>query len=301
MVRKSMVGVVAGGLGLALALTACGTDKAGGFTVERVAQAGPSFQNPLDAVPGRDGATYFTADGPTGPGVFLAAGGGAAPRALAVGRPFRRPVGIALSPDAATLYVADAAADTVFTLPAGGGTPVPLAGTSGLLPRGLEAKGDQLYLTGIDPQSATPAVLALPAGGGQARVLATGLALPDGIAVADDGTVFVTDRFGGRVLRVAGGTATALKGVADDVVLGQPAGLAMSADGAALLVSSLDGPKGTAQVLIVDIASGTTRVFDDVIGKNHGAGGLHRSADGSAYAWADSTAAARGGVYRLHA
>jgi sugar lactone lactonase YvrE len=298
MLRKPIVAVVAGGLGLIL-LAGCGKDTQGGFTVERVAQAGAAFQNPLDAVPGTDGATYFTADGPTGPGVFAASSAEAAATPVAVGRPFRRPVGIAVSADGATLYVADTLADAVFTLPVGGGSPVALAGTSGLQPRGVEAKAGQLYLTGVDPQSGTPAVFSLPAGGGPAKVLASGLTLPDGIAVADDGTVFVTDRFGGRVLRVAGGMATPLGGVAD-VVLGQPAGLALSGDGTSLLVSSLDAGRGSAQVLIVDVASGTSHVFDDVIGKNHGAGGLHRSADGSAYAWADSTASGRGAVYRLH-
>jgi sugar lactone lactonase YvrE len=300
MLRKPIVAMTAGGLGLALLLAGCGASQPAGLTVERVAQAGQAFQNPLDAVPGKDGATYFTADGPTGPAVFAIGAGAGEPRALAAGRPLRRPVGIALSSDESALYVADTQADAVFTVPVGGGSPVALAGTAGLLPRGVEAKGDTLYLTGVDPQSGTPAVFALPAGGGQARVLASGLVLPDGIAVRDDGAVFVTDRFGGRVLRVAGGTATPLAGLSD-VVLGQPAGLALSGDGKSLLVSSLDPGRGTAQVLIVDIAAGTSRVFDDVIGKNHGAGGLHRSPDGGAYAWADSTAAARGGVYRLHA
>jgi sugar lactone lactonase YvrE len=298
MPRKSLITAVAGTLGLAVLLSGCGRTGQSLFSLEPVARAGRSFQNPLDAVPGKPGTIYFTADGPSGPGVFAASSADQAPAAVAVGRPFQRPVGIALSSDLATVFVADAQADAVFTVPVAGGTPVALPGSAGLRPRGVEVKGDQLYLTGVDPQSGKPAVLSLPAAGGQAKVLATGLVLPDGVAVGDDGTVFVTDRFGGTVLRVAGGTATPLPGVSD-ILLGQPAGVAVGPDGSSLLVSSLDPKDSTAQVLIVNIASGATSVFDDVIGDNHGAGGIHRAPDGSAYAWADASANSQGSVYHV--
>jgi len=264
--------------------------------VSQVAQAGAAYENPLDAVPGSGGAIYFTADGPSGPGVFVTSSEREGPRALAVGKPFVRPVGIAISADERSVYVADAQANAVFSLPVAGGPPVPLAGSAGLAPRGLEVKGDQLYLTGVDPASGKPAVLSMPTGGGQAKVLASGLVLPDGVAVRDDGTVFVTDRFGGTVSRIADGRATPLTG-ASNLSLGQPAGLALNGDGTGLLVSALNPTSGTARVLIIDIDSGRSRVFDDVIGANHGAGGLHKARSGSSYAWCDVSRSGR--VYRI--
>lgn len=298
--RKSPTIVAAAGLSVALVLTGCSRTQRAEFSLERIARAGTTFQNPQDAIAGKGGATYFTADGPSGPGVFVASSVGEEARALATGRAFGRPVGIALSADMMTVFVADAQADAVFTVPASGGTPTVLPGTSGLRPRGLEVRGDRLYLTGVDPGSGTPSVLSLPAGGGPVTVLASGLVLPDGLAVRDDGPVFVTERFGGSVLRIANGSATPMPGISG-VLLGQPAGLAVAPDGSGLLVSSLHPKDGTAQILIVDIASGATRIFDDVIGANRGAGGLHRAPDGSAYAWCDSTVGARGGVYRITA
>lgn len=286
--------LAAGGLALALGLTACGGGNgAPALRVTQVAQGGAAYQHPLDAVPANDGAVYFTADGPDGPGVFVARSGSEA-RPVATGRPFRAPVGITLSADQSTVFVADAQADAVFTLPVGGGAPKVLPGSPGLAPRGVEIKGDQLFLTGADPQSAKPAVLSIPAAGGAAKVLATGLSLPDAVAVGDDGTVFVTDRFTGMVQRIADGRATPLAGVAG-ATLGDPAGLAFSPDGRGLMVSSLDPKAETAQVILVDVASGTTSVFDHMIRANHSAGGLHKAAGAAVYGWADT----RGRVYRI--
>lgn len=297
MFRGAAVAASALGVGLVAALTACG---GGGdpprFSVTPVVTAGTAYQNPRDAVPGAGGAVYFTADGPGGPGVFVATAEGGEARALAVGRPFARPAGITISTDERSLYVADPQADVVYRLPVAGGPPVALEGSTGLAPQGLEVKGDQLYVTGVDPAGGKPAVLVMPTSGGSPKVLATGLILPEGIAVTDDGTVFVADRFTGTIARVADGKATALRGV-KDLSLGEPAGLALTPDSAGLLVSALNSEKGTAQVLIVDIASGSTRVFDDVIGANHGAGGLHKAHDGLSYAWCDVSRS--GGVYRI--
>lgn len=295
MLRRTIVAAAAGAAALLLVVPGCGSKSRPELKVQQVAQAGPLYQNPLDAVPGRDGI-YFTADGPAGPGVFVAPAAGE-PRAVATGRPFRRPVGIAISTDEATIFVADTQADAVFAVPAAGGAPVALTGSAGLAPRGLEVKGDQLYVSGVDPKSGSPAVLRMPTAGGQPTVLAAGLTLPDGIAVADDGTVFVSDRFPGSVGRITGGKIEALAGTAK-ANLGQPAGIALGANGN-LLVSAVNPSSGAAEVLILDPASGKRRVFDDVIGKNHGAGGLHRANDGRSYAWCDVSRSGR--VYRIEA
>lgn len=295
------------GVAIVLALAACGSPQpspvasppvtasatagppATPAPVTRIADVGVVFTAPLDAVPASDGsATWFTATGASGPGVFVTRGGTTEP--LVTGAPLRNPTGLALTNDEQNLLVADPAADALFTVPVAGGPPSELTGSNGLHPRGVEVDGDQLYLTGTDPATGTGAVFVLSAAGGVPRTVATGLAEPDGITVAPDGAVLVTDR-PGSVLRLVDGVVAPL---ATGVRLGTPAGLTLTADGSALLVSSLDESRGTAQVLALDPATGARAgVFDDVIGANPAAGGLHRAHQGDTAAWADLTS----GVY----
>ena len=118
---------------------------------------------------------------------------------------------------------------------------------------------------------------------------------PDGVAISKTGAIFVTDHgLGGRALKIAGSKVST---VAGGIRLGDPAGIALTLDETHLLVSSLDKAKGTAQVVIVDLASGATSTFDDVIGTNRSAGGLHRARAAVPMGWADVQRPGR--IYRV--
>ena len=123
------------------------------------------------------------------------------------------------------------------------------------------------------------------------------LRAPDGVAISKTGAIYVTDHSGasgGRALRIDGTSVTT---VADHILLGHPGGIALTLDESKLLISSLKRGAGTAQVLIVDTASGATSTFDDVIGANHHAGGLHRARAAVPFGWADVQRPGR--VYRV--
>ena len=122
---------------------------------------------------------------------------------------------------------------------------------------------------------------------------------PQGVAIARDGTLYVSDRglgrrLDGRLLKIADGR---VRTVARSLRLGNPAGVALTSDGSTLLVSSLAPAAGTAQVLLVDTATLATSTFDDVIGANRSAGGLHRGLRTPVMAWADVQRPGR--VYRV--
>ena len=134
-------------------------------------------------------------------------------------------------------------------------------------------------------------------GAARPTVVAKGGALrdPDGVAISRTGAIFVTDHgLGGRALRIAGSKVSTVAGA---IRLGDPAGVALTLDESHLLVSSLHKAKGTAQVVIVDLASGATSTFDDVIGTNRSAGGLHRARAAVPMGWADVQRPGR--IYRV--
>jgi DNA-binding beta-propeller fold protein YncE len=222
------------------------------------------------------------------------------------GAPLVDPTGLAVSADGRRLFVADPGAGRILVVTRDGRAVRSLAGSAGTRPRGLEVQprrtGERIVFTGLDPSDRRPAVLALGARGAKrATVLAKGLPLrrPQGVAIAGDGTLYVSDRglgrrLDGRVLRIAGGQMTT---IARAIRLGNPAGLALTRDDATLLVSSLAPAAGTAQVLLVDTATLATSTFDDVIGVNRAAGGLHRALRSGVMAWADVQRPGR--VYRV--
>ncbi len=189
----------------------------------------------------------------------------------------------------------------IFLGPVSGGKPHVLRGTAGTSPRGLEIQtraGKDYVVYSGRARDGKPAVLRIRTlGTARPAVVVKGGALrgPDGVAIAKTGAIFVTDHgLGGRALRIAGSKVTT---VAGGIRLGDPAGIALTLDETHLLVSSLNKAKGTAQVVIVDLATGATSTFDDVIGTNRSAGGLHRARAAVPMGWADVQRPGR--IYRV--
>ncbi|MBN8638055.1 MAG: hypothetical protein J0M07_22250 [Anaerolineae bacterium] len=285
-----------------------------GITFEPVSTA----TLPWDAVPSPDGSIlYFTAIADDGcPAIFRADPENGAVTTLAACDPFVMPIGIAVSIDGQTLYVSDSftagvAGNAIFSVSTdSSGMVSTIAGTHGSAPQGVEVglrNGvETLYYAGIDLLTGQPTVYALPTAGGTPEVLAHGapLVAPSGVAVSQDGsTVFVLDRFAsgnglGSVIRIRDGQATVLQ--SNVRTGGQLAGLTLTLDGSLLLVSSLHETTGTAQVLVLDLATQQSSVINDVISANTGAGGLHRAHELDVFAWADLTSGSLGGtVYRV--
>jgi DNA-binding beta-propeller fold protein YncE len=271
----------------------------------------------LDATPDPTGTTiYFTAIDPVaGPGVFKVPADGSATKPVTVqaGAPFAAPFGIATSTDGKQLYVADPGATdstsnkdlgVIFSLPIGGGTPTILSGTELTEARGVEVRqeggADFLYFTGRDKTTGSTGVFKIPATGGTISMVAEGSPFndPSGIAIASDGTIYVADTISSlshaaNIFKVSGGTAMPFL---NDLRVGYPCGLALTADDKTLLISALDPAKATDIVLQVDVATMTQ--MPDVpaaIAGNYEAAGIHRAKGTNVFAWADSSAGPMGG------
>jgi DNA-binding beta-propeller fold protein YncE len=276
-------------------------------------------QSPFDATPSPDGSeVYFTAlakvDGEDVPGVFHVPATGGAPETLASGEPLQAPVGITVSLDGQTLYVADAAAlddgaqsaGAVLTVPVGGGAPTALAGTLGYAPQGVTVVNEDgegvLWFTGTDPEAGTPGVFRVPLTGGAVESMVGGDVLrdPGGLTVARDGVAYVVDSLGSgglaSVVRVEDGAATT---IVANIGVGYPAGITLSYDESALLISGIDPVRGTDLVYHVTLAGLEVQTVSGGIDTFAESAGLHRAHDAEVYAWADSEANDTGTVYVL--
>jgi sugar lactone lactonase YvrE len=292
----------------------------GNIGIEKAAEA----NSPFDATPSPDGKTvYFTAVDPaeSSAGVFKVAATGGAITPLHVGSPLSGPVGITTSSDGQKLLIADVAAEwtdgggnsfdtgQIFSLSVAGGAPSAVPGTSGMQPRGLELRNangaDEVVFSGVDAQSGAPNVFKIASAGGTAMALAPADALsdPSGIAIAQNGDVYVADSTGANtrlasVLLVKGGTATA---IASDLPVGYPVGIALTMDDSALFVSGLDPATLTDVVYRIDIATKAQSRFTGSgsidISKFEESAGLHRAKNANVFAWADSRANTAGTVY----
>jgi DNA-binding beta-propeller fold protein YncE len=274
---------------------------------------------PVDATPSPDGQRiYYLAvsndqalDQPS-PGVFsveTAAEGKGEIARLALGAPLSTPFGIDISLDGKTLFIADTssgadASGGVYSLAAGGGTPVLLAGTEGYRPAGLvlgkQRDEEVLFFTGREPASGAAAVFRVASSGGNVTTLASFVAdsEPGGVALAADGDLYIADHAGGaaRVLKLHDDTVSV---VLSEIGLGFPAGVALTSDDSALLVSGLDVETKHDVVYSLELGSGKVTRVSDGIDKFSESAGLHRAHGVNVFAWADSQADGAGTVYSV--
>jgi DNA-binding beta-propeller fold protein YncE len=320
--RRWLIGAC---LGL-MAVTGCKdeekppTETLGNGTIGNIKPAAhdeAAFTAPLDATPSPDGSkVYFTARNADGAGVFTASASGGGTTALHAGDPIAGPVGITVSTDDRMVYVADPAAEVteeqkgaIWMVPTEGGTPTAVSGTAGYSPSGIvlvnENGADQLYFTGRVPGEDTPGVFKVAAAGGTVEGLVKGepFSDPNGIAVAKNGSIYVLDSAAGdlsvgsaRVIQVVDQSASVL---AEGLMVGFPAGIALSQDETVVLLSALDPATRTDTVVRIDVATKEQKSMSDGINTYEEAAGLHRAANAEVYAWADSSADGSGTVYVL--
>jgi DNA-binding beta-propeller fold protein YncE len=251
---------------------------------------------PLDATPNSTGETvYFIARGASGVGVFQVPMSGGAATALKVGEPFVQPASLAMSSDDKWVFVADTEAQggVIFRLSLEDSTVTMLAGTEGTAPRGLEvvalAGEDQIYFTGKleDGQNALFKIASVDS---KPTILAKGAPFENlsGITATEEGVVFVSDRGQQENQGVIYRVDNTVTPIAQNLNLGSPAGLALTPDASVLAVSSLSSD-GHAQVMLINLSTLETSLFNRIIGENVSAGGLHRSHGGSevVFAWSD--------------
>lgn len=256
-----------------------------------------NISTPLDATPNNTGETvYFIANSANGVGVFQVPMSGGAATEVKVGEPFIQPASLATSSDDKWIFVADTEAQggVIFRLSLENGTVTALAGTEGTAPRGLEVvplnREDQIYFTGQDLGDGQMTVFRVAASGGEPVVLAKGEPFENlsGVTATEEGVVFVSDRGQQENQGVIYRVDDTITPLANNLNLGNPAGLALTPDAGVLAVSSLSAD-GHAQVVLINLSTLETSIFNRVIGENVSAGGLHRSHGGSevVFAWAD--------------
>lgn len=283
----------------------------------RITSVAPAMA--FDATPDPSGAlVYFTAVAPNGrAGVFkVSARGDATVTEIAAGPPFVAPLGIAMGRASHRVFVADPGASgsalggagDLFAIDLGNGVVTPVPGGEGWLARGLEivgdAAGEELILfSGRDPEGGQPGVFRLPARGGQVSAVAKGAPLvdPSGVAVNDEGDLFVCDTLAGP-----GGTAAIFRiedGFVSPLVAGlhagYPCGLALTRDAAALLVLTRSAARRADEVVRIDVATGARSTIVAVAPGHDEPGGLHRAKDADVFALVDHEAQENGAVFLL--
>lgn len=236
-------------------------------TVTRVAQGG--FRSPTDAVSSPDGSTFYFGgftDPGSEPAIFRAASSsGATAEAIAMGDPLGLPIGLVMACDGATLYVADAGGDAgpLFSLATSGGAPTDLlaTGISRLTGLAMGPDCDKLYATGRTTDG-QPALFTIGLTGGAATTVFAGAPLvsPTGVHVDDDGVAWVMDHnafgtVGEGVLFAIPSDGSSATVVADDLRMGTPGGVSLTAGGGNAVMPTLDAD-GNGQLTIVNIASG---------------------------------------------
>lgn len=145
----------------------------------------------------------------------------------------------------------------------------------------------------------------VPPDGGDVETLATGepFSEPTGVAVTNDGTVYVVDadaatdeRGEAAVMRLRDDE---VETVIDGIGAGPAAGIAVTLDAGTLLVSGLDPESRRDRVYVLDTKSRKLAQIVEPFDSFSRAAGLHRAHDANVFAWADSEANDSGTVYRV--
>lgn len=285
-----------------------------------VSVAGTGLPVPTDAAPSADGSTFYviTEDD----GLYSMPADGSQPPTLIDGS-LRGAAGLLLSLDGSEVFVSahtdedDERIMHAIHLDGSGDIPhldtagLEPGGFTGMLPPSKASHNEYVYFTGRTrsagvaeggavysfPPHAQPALIATGFGGG----------LPEAIEAAPDRSLYVSvvDGDVGSVWHIpadvvaqdgAADPSSAATLLLEGYIPGDTPGIALTADGGTLLISSLSA-SGTSQVVLLTLASGETTVFDDVIRENSRSGGVHRARDVDVFAWADLNSP--GSVYRV--
>lgn len=273
-------------------------ERVGAAEVQQVKAIGSGLAASFDAAPSKDGATvYFTAITEMSGAVFSVAATGGTPTKLAEG--FLAPVQVISSLDGSKVFVADAG-DTdgksiglISAVAVAGGAKTALMQSKGYGARGLDVVKldgkEWIYFVGSDPADGQPGVFRMEEAGA-VEVVKKGAPLvePSCVAVAQTGDVFVSDARAsgdrGAVHKLSGTNASF---VIENIVIGNPGGVALSLDEKFLLVSAHEAGTSKSQVYRIELATGMSGVFKQGIDQNKESAGLHRAHDKDLYAWAD--------------
>lgn len=275
---------------------------------------------PFDATPNQDGTVvYFTGVDPEeGAGVFSVDSAGGTVAQVSTGDPFVAPFGIAVANTPGFAYVTDPAADEaggdrgkIFSVNVGNGQTTDVV--TGFSPLGLDisdARGeDTIYFSGRNA-SGEPGVFSVLTGGGSVTEVFAGGSLvdPSGIAVSTAGDIYFVDTVGsgsrnGRIYVLEGGAGSPSL-LADEISVGYPAGLAITADDSELWVSAIEPTTRTDVLLRVNTGTGAVTSYvgdsDTSIAELEEAAGIHRAKNADIFAFVDSRAGGDGTVFVLN-
>ncbi len=281
-----------------------GSTNNGNGEITGLREVGTQVSAPFDATPSPDASTvYFVALKGDGVGAALFSVPAAGGAATEVADGFVAPFSLVSSLDGSTIYVADLGADDETTNRAGGviyrvtvstGDVTALAETAGYQARGLDlvdaAGTETLYFSGVRPSTGMPGVFEMPTGTGTVSEVATGglFGDPSGVAVTSGGTVYVADTVLGTSSGILVVTGAETSNFVQDLRVGYPAGIALSADESHLLVSGLDPVANSAVVYRITLADKTVEQVNMGIEQNSESAGVHRAHDADQYAWANA-------------
>jgi hypothetical protein len=248
---------------------------------------------------------YIIGAAATGPGIYRV-GIGATRTATLVysGSELTAPIDIDISSDGATLFIADPAHETadalgrVISMSTSGSRITAIEGSVGYRPKGIVVSNtggaDVVYFTGNNPMNGSAGIYrAGPMG--QVRPVLEGAPFVElsGIDVNASGTAYVADTEG-TVYEVTGTMANELL---TKLKFGYPAGIALSQNEQALLISALDRVTWKDVVIRLDLTTGSTTAYNMGIADGVEGAGLHREKGGSRFSWCDSGIGGNGRVY----